>query len=26
VVIDNDHDWKAGLAELIEHMEAVSAS
>ena len=26
VVIDNDHDWKVGLAELIEHMEAVSAS
>ena len=26
VVIDNDRDWKAGLAELIEHMEAVSAS
>ncbi|MGB1384236.1 MAG: uridine kinase family protein [Flavobacteriales bacterium] len=26
VVIDNDRDWKAGLAELIEHMEAVNAS
>lgn len=26
VVIDNDHNWKAGLAELIEHMEAANAS